>query len=201
MQAWTSAMVAQLEQDVLHLDQCMFSDIAQMEAQYAMVSKSVLEMRARVAEKESEAAQELQQQQQRMKRWKSILICYFPREASEHDIKEAFSQYSDVESVFLVEKNGVPKCYGFVNYYTHEDAVQGLAATEQERIRFKDNRGLDWTVKAEWADGNGGRKSTTPSGRKPEPRRSRGKRMGRSPSSGSDSTTDTLGRTLSSDSQ
>ena len=43
--------------------------------------RSVLELRGRVAESESKAAQHLQEQEQSMKRWKSILICYFPREA------------------------------------------------------------------------------------------------------------------------
>ena len=39
-----------------------------------------------------------------------------------------FKDYCDVDSVKLVAKNGTPKCFGFVNFLTHADAVTGLRA-------------------------------------------------------------------------
>merc|ERR1719446_1149490 len=53
-----------------------------------------------------------------------------------------------------VMKNGESKCFGFANFATHEDALRGLNATKEELIKFYDNRGVVWKVKAEWAKKN-----------------------------------------------
>lgn len=88
---------------------------------------------------------------------RSLLIAYYPREATEADIGEAFGTYGEVRDIYLVVKGGEPKCYGFVNFTTHEGAVQALEATQRGAIYFFDRRGLQWTVKAEWAKSSGSR--------------------------------------------
>jgi hypothetical protein len=90
-----------------------------------------------------------------MRSWKALLVCYFPREVGKVQLGDAFSKFAKVESVHMIMKNGESKCYGFVNFCTHDDALRGLAATQQEQITFKDNRKITWKVKAEWANGNG----------------------------------------------
>lgn len=90
-----------------------------------------------------------------MESWRALLICHFPREAAEEDVRTAFSVYGKVESVYLVVKGGVPKCYGFVNFGLHTNAEQALHACRNGQILFPDQRGSLWAIKAEWARSRG----------------------------------------------
>jgi RNA recognition motif-containing protein len=65
-------------------------------------------------------------------------------------IRNAFSPYGDIESVYLVHKDGKPACYGFVNFRTHESAALALTAAKTEEIVLVDKRDAIWHVKAEW---------------------------------------------------
>jgi RNA recognition motif-containing protein len=122
-----------------------------MEEEYSMLNEKLLEMRQRVKIAESMK----QKASVKSKHWKAILVCYFPRDTTEKDLAEKFGVYAEVESVFLVVKKGVSKCFGFMNFTTHEGALAALAATEAGNVAFTDSRGVRWQVKGEWADGNG----------------------------------------------
>jgi len=43
-------------------------------------------------------------------------------QASETDLKDLFSQYGDVKSVQLIERDGLKKGFGFVEYHSGNDA-------------------------------------------------------------------------------
>merc|ERR1719253_1556905 len=49
---------------------------------------------------------------------RTILVCYFPREADRSSLHNTFSKYGTVESVNRVEDpvTKQPKCYGFVRF-------------------------------------------------------------------------------------
>jgi RNA recognition motif-containing protein len=81
---------------------------------------------------------------------RSLLVCYFPREANKEMIRQAFSPYGAIDSVYLVHKDGKPACYGFVNFHDHASAGRALAAANAERVELVDKRNVIWHVKAEW---------------------------------------------------
>jgi hypothetical protein len=81
---------------------------------------------------------------------RSLLVCYFPREANKEMIRQAFSPYGPIDSVYLVHKDGKPACYGFVNFHDHPSAARALAAANSERVELVDKRNVIWHVKAEW---------------------------------------------------
>jgi RNA recognition motif-containing protein len=81
---------------------------------------------------------------------RSLLVCYFPREANKEMIRTAFSPFGPIDSVYLVHKDGKPACYGFVNFAEHECAAAALAAANAEKIELVDKRNVVWHVKAEW---------------------------------------------------
>jgi hypothetical protein len=85
---------------------------------------------------------------------RSLLVCYFPREANKEMIRNAFAPYGDIESVYLVHKDGKPACYGFVNFRTTEAAALALTAAKNEEIVLVDKRNATWHVKAEWTATN-----------------------------------------------
>lgn len=43
-------------------------------------------------------------------------------QASENDLKDLFSQFGNVKSVQLIERDGLKKGFGFVEYHAHTDA-------------------------------------------------------------------------------
>merc|ERR1719159_557196 len=100
---------------------------------------------------------------------RSLLVCYFPREANKEMIRQAFSPYGPIDSVYLVHKDGKPACYGFVNFHDHESAAAALAAANAGEIQLVDKRDTIWTVKAEW--------TTSPDIPK-KPKKKRSKRKG-----------------------
>jgi RNA recognition motif-containing protein len=81
---------------------------------------------------------------------RSLIVCYFPREANKDMIRRAFSPYGPIDSVYLVHKDGKPACYGFVNFSDHPSAASALAAANSGRIELVDKRDAVWNVKAEW---------------------------------------------------
>merc|ERR1719172_289048 len=81
---------------------------------------------------------------------RSLLVCYFPREANKDMIRQAFLPYGAIDSVYLVHKDGKPACYGFVNFHDHVSAARALAAANSERVELVDKRNVIWHVKAEW---------------------------------------------------
>jgi hypothetical protein len=85
---------------------------------------------------------------------KSLLVCYFPREANKEMIRNAFLPFGNIDSVYLVHKDGKPACYGFVNFHEHETAAMALAAAQREEVQLVDKRNVIWRVKAEWTQTN-----------------------------------------------
>jgi hypothetical protein len=81
---------------------------------------------------------------------RSLLVCYFPREANKEMIRQAFAPFGEIETVYLVHKDGKPACYGFVNFRDHESAAAAHAAAKTEQIELVDKRNAIWHVKAEW---------------------------------------------------
>mmetsp|Transcript_55833 Transcript_55833/g.122313 ORF Transcript_55833/g.122313 Transcript_55833/m.122313 type:complete len:518 (-) Transcript_55833:133-1686(-) len=84
---------------------------------------------------------------------RTLLIAYFPREASEQDIKREFGRFGVVEGVHLVWDRVAhrPRCYGFVRFSDTAGATEGIIATLEQKIVLKDARSFDWEVVAEWA--------------------------------------------------
>jgi len=82
----------------------------------------------------------------------TLLIAYFPWEASEADIEQEFSKFSRVKRVHLVvdKSSRKPRCFGFVKFHTKEDADQALHATMLGLVQLSDTRGHVWHLKAEW---------------------------------------------------
>merc|ERR1719506_3045538 len=108
---------------------------------------------------------------------RSLLVCYFPREANKEMIRQAFSPYGPIDSVYLVHKDGKPACYGFVNFHDHASAARALAAANSERVELVDKRNVIWHVKAEWTMSSDipkkpkkkrGKKKDEPGGKMPE---------------------------------
>jgi hypothetical protein len=81
---------------------------------------------------------------------RSLLVCYFPREANKDMIRRAFLPFGPIDSVYLVHKDGKPACYGFVNFHDHPSSSAALAAANAGEIQLVDKRDTVWTVKAEW---------------------------------------------------
>jgi hypothetical protein len=81
---------------------------------------------------------------------RSLLVCYFPREANKEMIRQAFAPFGEIETVYLVHKDGKPACYGFVNFREHEAAAAAQDAAKNEKIELIDKRNSIWHVKAEW---------------------------------------------------
>lgn len=105
---------------------------------------------------------------------KSLLVCYFPREANKAMIRDAFAPFGTIDSVYLVHKQGKPACYGFVNFSDHLAAERAVAAADAEQIRLVDRRGVVWNVKAEW--------TTTPDiPKKPKKKKTKDDRGSRTP--------------------
>merc|ERR1719253_1049305 len=81
---------------------------------------------------------------------RSLIVCYFPRESNKDMIRQAFSPYGLIDSVYLVHKDGKPACYGFVNFNDHPSAVAAMRAAANKEIVLVDKRNEKWCVKAEW---------------------------------------------------
>jgi len=99
---------------------------------------------------------------------RSLLVCYFPREANKEMIRNAFAPFGAIDSVYLVHKDGKPACYGFVNFHEHEAAAMALDAAQREDIQLVDKRNVIWRVKAEWTQ-------TSEIPKKPKKKRAKGK--------------------------
>jgi len=84
---------------------------------------------------------------------RTLLIAYFPREACETIIYQAFARYGTVEDVNLIWDINAqrPRCYGFVRFADADGARRGLQATQNHQIQLLDSRGHAWSVKGEWA--------------------------------------------------
>lgn len=82
----------------------------------------------------------------------TLLIAYFPWEASEADIENEFSKFCRVKRVHLVvdKSSRKPRCFGFVKFMSKADAEEALRATTQGLVQLLDTRGHVWHVKAEW---------------------------------------------------
>ncbi|CAD7971436.1 unnamed protein product [Amoebophrya sp. A120] len=107
----------------------------------------------------------------------TLLIAYFPWEATEEDVHREFSKHCKVKRVHLVlDKNNTrPRCFGFVKFESKEEAMKALDATREGLVCLNDSRDHVWHLKAEWAktgdmvdDANSaaGSKSTSPTNSK-----------------------------------
>jgi len=95
-------------------------------------------------------------------KWKSLLIRTFPREASETSVFDTMKEFVEVESVKIVQKGGESKCFGFANFPTHAACREALEMFDAGKLVMTDPRGVKWTMKGEWAKGNGkNRKSSS----------------------------------------
>mmetsp|Transcript_12805 Transcript_12805/g.31180 ORF Transcript_12805/g.31180 Transcript_12805/m.31180 type:complete len:426 (+) Transcript_12805:749-2026(+) len=83
----------------------------------------------------------------------TLLIAYFPWEATEEDVHTEFSKFCAVKRVHLVlDKNNTrPRCFGFVKFESPEDAKLALEATKEGKVCLNDSREHVWHLKAEWA--------------------------------------------------
>ena len=63
---------------------------------------------------------------------RTLSIAYFPREASREQISDTLGKHGKVARVHLIVEKDTkkPKCYGFVEFDTTEDATSVLLATE-----------------------------------------------------------------------
>lgn len=82
----------------------------------------------------------------------TLLIAYFPWEASEEDIELEFSKFSRVKRVHLVvdKSSRKARCFGFVKFISKVDAEEALRATMLGLVQLSDARGHVWHLKAEW---------------------------------------------------
>eukprot|EP00931_Biecheleriopsis_adriatica_P023502 TRINITY_DN14831_c0_g1_i1.p1 TRINITY_DN14831_c0_g1~~TRINITY_DN14831_c0_g1_i1.p1 ORF type:complete len:673 (+),score=187.86 TRINITY_DN14831_c0_g1_i1:149-2167(+) len=82
----------------------------------------------------------------------TLLIAYFPWEASEADIAEQFGKFCRVKRVHLVvdKSSRKPRCFGFVKFLSKADAEEALRATAAGLVQLPDTRGHVWHLKAEW---------------------------------------------------
>lgn len=87
-----------------------------------------------------------------MRGGQTLLIAYFPWEASEADIESEFSKFCRVKRVHLVvdKSSRKPRCFGFVKFMSKVDAEEALRATMQGLVQLPDTRGHVWHLKAEW---------------------------------------------------
>jgi hypothetical protein len=81
---------------------------------------------------------------------RSLIVNYFPREANKDMLRQAFTPYGQIDSVYLVHKDGKPACYGFVNFHDHASAARAMVAASLDKIELVDKRDVTWHVKAEW---------------------------------------------------
>jgi len=82
----------------------------------------------------------------------TLLIAYFPWEASEADIEREFTKFCRVKRVHLVvdKSSRKQRCFGFVKFMSKADAEEALRATMQGLVQLPDTRGHVWHLKAEW---------------------------------------------------
>mmetsp|Transcript_56731 Transcript_56731/g.178073 ORF Transcript_56731/g.178073 Transcript_56731/m.178073 type:complete len:662 (+) Transcript_56731:123-2108(+) len=82
----------------------------------------------------------------------TLLIAYFPWEASEADVEREFAKFSRVKRVHLVvdKSSRKPRCFGFVKFMSKVDAEEAILATAQGLVQLPDARGHVWHLKAEW---------------------------------------------------
>mmetsp|Transcript_37700 Transcript_37700/g.87046 ORF Transcript_37700/g.87046 Transcript_37700/m.87046 type:complete len:668 (-) Transcript_37700:60-2063(-) len=83
----------------------------------------------------------------------TLLIAYFPWEATEGDIETEFSRFCKVKRVHLVvdKSSQRPRCFGFVKFLSKADADTALEAASRGEVQLRDSRGHVWHVKAEWS--------------------------------------------------
>lgn len=83
----------------------------------------------------------------------TLLIAYFPWEATEQDVAREFNKYCSVKKVHLVmdKDRSRPRCFGFVKFASHEDAKTALDVTLKGLVTLNDSRNHIWHLKAEWA--------------------------------------------------
>ena len=82
---------------------------------------------------------------------RTLLIAYFPREATKDEITRCLSKHGNVTRVHLILEKDTkkPKCYGFVEFNSTEDASAVLAATEGGAVTMVDARDHMWHLRAE----------------------------------------------------
>lgn len=82
---------------------------------------------------------------------RTLLIAYFPREATKDEIYEALNKHGPVSRVHLIVEKDTkkPKCYGFVEFHTQETATHVLAASEAGAVTMLDSRDHMWHIRAE----------------------------------------------------
>lgn len=82
---------------------------------------------------------------------RTLLVAYFPREATKEELGEALSMHGAVSRVHLIveKETRKPKCYGFVEFQTQEAAAAVLAAAEAGAVTMIDGRQHKWHLRAE----------------------------------------------------
>lgn len=83
----------------------------------------------------------------------TLLIAYFPYEASESDVERVFNEFCAVKKVHLVmDKHKLkPRCFGFVKLADVGEAMKVLEAAKNGFVQLQDGRVHIWHLKAEWA--------------------------------------------------
>ena len=82
---------------------------------------------------------------------RTLLIAYFPREATKEEITKCLSKHGHVTRVHMIFEKDTkkPKCYGFVEFNSTDDASAVLAATEGGAVTMVDTRDHMWHLRAE----------------------------------------------------
>jgi hypothetical protein len=83
---------------------------------------------------------------------RSLVVGSFPGDARKDQLRDVFSVFGELESVYVVMRNS-NRVYGFVNFVRPEAAARALAACSAGMVTMWDKWGMECRVGAEFQQG------------------------------------------------
>lgn len=81
---------------------------------------------------------------------RSLLVFNFSRDENKHTLRNVFTRFGMIDSVYLVNKPGSSSSYSFVNFAETEGAMAALSACCNGQVVMCDKKGREWRLAAEW---------------------------------------------------
>jgi len=112
-----------------------------------------------IAKGGSDACEHRQHQLRRVKSLhgkskRTLLVAYLPRCSTGTDVQNAFvlaGMAAPFWANVIHEENGASKCFGFVQFSTHDAAMAAFEACQNGKVTIADTANKAWHVKANWA--------------------------------------------------
>ena len=87
-------------------------------------------------------------------RRRTLLVAYFPRAATEHDLVQAIGKVGTIRAHIEREEDGASKCFGMVEFIDKNSAHAAYNACRRSEVRLDDLFGHTWHLRANVAIGD-----------------------------------------------